>query len=218
MIQRLRLQRRLTRSAQQSCDVGNGAASWLVREVETKVCITFVLRATNYCCAQQIIVARNKWLLRATNDCCVQQMTVACNKWLLRATIECCVQQMTVACNKWVLRATIECCVQQMTVACNKWLLRATNDCCVQQSSVARAKRRTGWWRLVECRGCLKLPVISAREPLIIGLFCGKWPVKNKALDASLPPCIRLVLGLWLCCGTISGSFVEWLAALLRND
>jgi len=33
----------------------------------------------------------------------------------------------------------------------------------------------TGWRRLI---GCLKLQVIFAKEPLIIRLFCGKWPMK----------------------------------------
>jgi len=37
----------------------------------------------------------------------------------------------------------------------------------------------TGWRRLI---GCLKLQVISAKEPLIIGLFCRKWPVKIRHL------------------------------------
>ena len=52
----------------------------------------------------------------------------------------------------------------------------------------------TGWRRLI---GCLELQVIlrslSAKEPLIIGLFCGKWPYKDKASYASSPPCT-----LWL--------------------
>jgi len=33
----------------------------------------------------------------------------------------------------------------------------------------------TGWRRPI---GCLKLQVVFAKEPLIIGLFCGKWPIK----------------------------------------
>ena len=33
----------------------------------------------------------------------------------------------------------------------------------------------TGWRRPI---GCLKLQVICAKEPIIIGLFCGKWPIQ----------------------------------------
>jgi len=33
----------------------------------------------------------------------------------------------------------------------------------------------TGWRRPI---GCLSLQVFATKEPLIIGLFCGKWPVK----------------------------------------
>ena len=46
----------------------------------------------------------------------------------------------------------------------------------------------TGWRRRL---GCLKLHVISAKKPLIIGLFCGKWPVKIRhPMDLRNPVCI----------------------------
>jgi len=35
----------------------------------------------------------------------------------------------------------------------------------------------TGWQRPI---GCLKLQVVFAKEPLIIGFFGGKWPVKTR--------------------------------------
>jgi len=48
-----------------------------------------------------------------------------------------------------------------------------------------------GWRRLIEC---LKSQVIFLKEPLIIGLFCGKWPIKDKASYGFLPPYTTLCL------------------------
>ena len=33
---------------------------------------------------------------------------------------------------------------------------------------------------------------LSAKEPLVTGLFFGKWPVKDKTSFASSPPCINM--------------------------
>jgi len=45
----------------------------------------------------------------------------------------------------------------------------------------------TGWRRLI---GCSKLQVVFAKPPLIIGLFCGKWPVKIRHSMTLRHPCI----------------------------
>jgi len=57
----------------------------------------------------------------------------------------------------------------------------------------------TGWRRLI---GFLKLRVISAKEPLIIGLFCGKWPVKIRHLTYDCHPLCILEVCMYVCIHT----------------
>ena len=45
----------------------------------------------------------------------------------------------------------------------------------VRKGCLANGTAVTGWRRLI---GCLKLQVICAKEPLILGLSCGKWPMR----------------------------------------
>jgi len=65
---------------------------------------------------------------------------------------------------------------------CVTWRLDMCGETCVcvwqQGISV------TGWRRLI---GSPKLQTFSTKEPLNIGHFCGKWPVK--IMDPMTPPC-----------------------------
>jgi len=69
---------------------------------------------------------------------------------------------------------------------------------CVWERARDRKRTRervcTGWRRLI---GCLKLQVLLRKEPLIIGIFCGKWPMKIRHLmTLRHPVCVCSTLSL----------------------
>jgi len=70
---------------------------------------------------------------------------------------------------------------KDMNQAWRTWRLHVTHmnkSCrtyqCVTSHIWIRRLTDTGWRRPI---GCLKLQVIFAKEPLIVGLFCGNWPI-----------------------------------------
>ena len=60
-----------------------------------------------------------------------------------------------------------------VAVCCS--VLQYSAVCCSALQSVAECCRVTGWWRLI---GSPKSHIIFHKEPLNIGHFCGKWPLK----------------------------------------
>ena len=78
-------------------------------------------------------------------------------------------------CVPWIIHMCDTGNIDHNSFVCGTWLLYMCHMC--DTGMCHMCDTGTGWRRLI---GCLKLQVHSAKEPLIIGLFCGKRPMKIK--------------------------------------
>ena len=135
-----------------------------------------LLRATPLRYLLDLWVMSHVWLSHVTymNISCLKYESVMCHIW---ATPLRYLQGLWVMSHVWLSHVSSMniSCLKYELVMCDIWAtpFRRLQD--LRVLSYVSLSQGTGWRRLI---GSPKLQIISHNEPLNIGHFCGKWPIK----------------------------------------